>query len=137
MCIRIVLPFGGRGYLCGTITNVAPAPTDEDLLASSKMFGKGCSCPDPNCPLQNGTRDELLDGFGAVDGQEVTASVSLAAGSKYDDRKLHFEPLPDFFRGKNATYTMVIRFIEKQGCGWKVVNIRAATKQEEGSTLDE
>ena len=124
VCLRIVLPYGGRGYLYGTVTKVSPVPTNDDLKRSDfALFGKPCPCPRPACPLKNGTREELLYAFGVLHGQEVTATMSLHSDSQFEgNRKLRFKPLPEFFRGESAQYDMVIRFDDKEQ-RWKVVRI--------------
>ena len=127
VCIRVSLPYGGRGYLYGPITEVAVAPTDEDLRASgSELFEHACPCTNPDCPLQEGSRQEILSIFGAVDGQEVTATVSLA--SPYLERKLRFQPLPGFFLGEDSRYDAVLRWDEKSR-KWVVVRISTAAER--------
>lgn len=125
VCLRIVLPYGGRGYLHGEVVKVASPPTDKELENSdSALFGTRCPCGAPSCPLKDGcTREVLLSTFGALHGQEVTVTVSLAAGRDINDRKLRFSPLPKFFRGEDANYSMVVRFNDDKRW-WEVVHIK-------------
>lgn len=121
VAIRVSLPFGGRGFLYGAITSIADPPSDEDLRASgSQLFEKGCKCPNPDCKLQNGTREEILAAIGAVHGQQVAATVSL--DSPHLERKIRFAPLPSFFGGESTQYNTVLRWKE-DGMVWNVVKI--------------
>lgn len=62
----------------------------------------------------------------------MTAAVSLASDKEYDGCKLRFSPLPQFFRGESASYSMVIRFVERKQ-KWKAVRIRAMEKEQVAS----
>ncbi|KAL3924483.1 MAG: hypothetical protein SGILL_001022 [Bacillariaceae sp.] len=82
VCIRVRLPFGGRGYLYGKVTSVQfppmsgePFPDDQRCLA---------------------------------DGQEVTASVSL--DSQHFERKARYGPLPEFFLDEKTKYDVILRW---------------------------
>ena len=121
VAIRVKLPFGGRGYLYGSISSIGPAPSDDELRASgSRLFEKGCPCTRPDCELKNGTRDEILASFGAVAGQQCIATVCL--DSPYFLPKLRFEPLPAFFKGKRKQYSVVLCWDESDA-SWNVVKI--------------
>lgn len=119
LAIRISLPYGGRGYLYGTITSLAPAPSDEQLLRTSKLFGKPCPCPRPECRLKKGTSAELLAAHGALHGQEMRVEVTLK--SPYFQRKLRFAPLPAFFLGEDSKYDAILRWDE--GGSWEMSKI--------------
>jgi len=124
VCIHVKLPFGGRGYIYGPIKEIAQPPSDELLRATDPVFGKGCPCSDPNCKIKKGTRDEMIAALGAVTGQKLKAVVSLDPGHPVQE-KLRNAPLPAFFRGKQAKYTVTLQFMPPQ-IGWKVVHITSA-----------
>ena len=108
VCIRVALPFGGRGYLYGKTTRVFPSPTDEKLRAStSKRFEKPCTCSNPDCIYKTGSREEYLGVYGVLHGQEVTATVSLT--SPFFERKLRYSPLLAFF-ANHTKFNVTLRW---------------------------
>lgn len=126
ICLRIMIPNGGRGYLYGEITEVGDLPSEEDLSDSgSKLFGNGCSCPQPNCRLKDAkTRDQLLEGLGTLHGHKILALCSLEfGGDEFQAReKLRYSPLVSFFRGEGMKYRVAMQFNES-GFSWDVVRI--------------
>ena len=113
VCLRVTLPYGGRGYLYGAITEVGPVPSDDQLRASgSPIFENPCPCTNPECELRTGSRHEILSVFGALHGQEFTGVVSLQ--SPYFQRKLRFASLPAYFQGENTKFKVTVVWDEKQ-----------------------
>lgn len=118
---RVSLPFGGRGYLYGKTTSVANAPTDERIRTlMSMVFEKPCRCSNPDCKFKEGTRQEMLDVYGVVHGQEITANVSLS--SPFRKHKLRYGPLPTFFMGEDRRFDVTLRWNDNNG-DWEVVRI--------------
>jgi hypothetical protein len=127
VCLRVVLPLGGRGHIYGKITSIEPLPTDQDLEKSdSALYGKGCPCKQPGCPVKNGTREEMFNAYGSVHGHEITVETRLSYGNKFEKtKKLRYPPIEVFFRKKSKKYSMKLRFHDK-GMNWKVVGIKEA-----------
>ena len=83
VCLRVVLPLGGRGHIYGKITSIDPLPTEKDLEKSdSTLYGKGCPCSQPNCPVKNGSREQMFQAYGTVHGHEITVETCLSVWEK-------------------------------------------------------
>ena len=108
-----------------TETEVGELPSEEDLSDSgSKLFGNGCSCPQPHCRLKDAkTRDQLLEGLGTLHGHKISAVCSLEFGDEFQAReKLRYSPLISFFLGEGMKYRVAMQF-DESGFSWEVVRI--------------
>lgn len=106
VCIRVALPFGGRGHLHGVITNI-----------HSEVF-----LPRTNNEESASTRKEMQAGQRAATATVLTATVSLA--SPFLERKLRYRPLVTYFHGEGSRYETTLRCNWHANVGaWKVTRI--------------
>mmetsp|Transcript_13319 Transcript_13319/g.27293 ORF Transcript_13319/g.27293 Transcript_13319/m.27293 type:complete len:493 (+) Transcript_13319:196-1674(+) len=93
------------GRLCGKVTEVGELPSDDYLEQSdSQWYGQPCLCGDRNCcATKTGARDEIVEKYGAVHGQEAKCVVSLSESS------INHHPLMSFFHGTKKKYTVTLR----------------------------
>lgn len=130
VCLRVMIPFGGRGYLFGRVTAIGPLPTEDDLSSNgSRLFGKGCPCTHPECRFRGAsTRDELLSACGTLHGHEIACIASLEFGHEFEAReKLRHPPLIPFFRGEETKFHITLRFDERGS--WEVVRISLGSEE--------
>lgn len=113
VCLRVVLPLGGRGWMYGKVVSVAMAPTDDELRESgSALFENPCKCPNPSCPFRDVSREGIIREHGVVHGQEVTANVGLK--SPYMERDAKYEPLPSFFGDEDTRFDVTLRWNDRR-----------------------
>ncbi|KAL9178305.1 hypothetical protein ACHAXT_001733 [Thalassiosira profunda] len=132
VCLRVKIPFGGRGYLYGKVSGVGPLPSEEDLASNgSRLFGKGCPCSNPECRFRDSkTRDQLLAAGGSLHGHEITCLASLGTRHEIEDgEKLRRPPLVPFFRGEDTKFRLTLRFDEAFAGSWLVAQISLADKE--------
>jgi hypothetical protein len=118
VCIRVVLPFGGRGYLYGTVLKVHDPPTKEEYQANDsvdRLRGEE-------------SRDDLVQRYGAAHGQKVTVLVCLE--SRYFEPKKRYAPLPDFFMGQKTKYKALLVWSDNVE-SWVVTRLSLSSDTEE------
>ena len=113
------------GRLTGFVTWVGPEPDEESLrVSSSFLFGNTCHCGMPECAITtNGTREDILQKFGAIHGQEVRGTVSLNVQNH--SQKIY----TDFFRGKTV-YNVVLRCNDQKQQQWEVARLSIANSDD-------